>query len=71
MVAGECGAIAYAMVLAPHLALRAVTNSVREPFLGDVVQASIIVRKLVIEILDAVPHFFGDALFDFHISLTE
>jgi len=70
MVAGERSAIAYAVMLPFHVALRALRDAVRIALLCDMPQAGIIVRKLVIEVLDGVSQFFRDALFDFHISLT-
>ena len=71
MVAGERGAIAYAVMLAVLLALRAMAHAVRETLLSDIAKAGVIVREFVIEVLHAVPELSRNALFDFHISLTE
>src|SRR6185437_2056495 len=70
VVARESSAIADAMVLAFLFAFRAVSNAVRKAFLCDVAQASIVIRKLIVEVFDAVAEFFGDALFDSHGCLT-
>src|SRR5215469_12151107 len=70
MVARKRGAIAYAVVLAGLVAFHARGNAIRPAFFHNVAQAGVIVRKLVVEVFDAVAQMLWDALFDFHISLT-
>src|SRR5215469_248226 len=70
MVARKCGAIADAMMLACLSALHAWRDTIRPAVFHDVAQASVIARKLVVEVFHAVAQMLGDALFDFHISLT-
>lgn len=70
MVARIGGTATHAVVLALYAALAALSHAAWIPLLFDVLKTSVIVRKLFVEVPNGVSKCFGDALFDFHRSLT-
>lgn len=71
MVAAVGGASANAIVLALLLALLAVSDAIGPALLFHVFEANIIARKLVVKLLQGISQVLRDALFDFHIRLTD
>jgi hypothetical protein len=62
MVTGECCTARHTVVLAFYSALGAHRSAIRPALIEDVIQASIIVRELCIEVLERVFLIAGDAL---------
>jgi hypothetical protein len=70
-LAGIGRTIADAMMFSYLGALLALSHTARKALFFDVLKASGVVGKLIIEIPHCVPRLFGNALFNFHRSLTE
>lgn len=70
MVARIGGTATHAVVLALDAALAALSHAAWIPLLFDVLKASVVVRKLFVEVPHGVAECFRYALFNFHRSLT-